>query len=199
MSIMHLLEDFGESLPGTEVIMTDVMIEEQKLDSFEKGYQAGWDDSVKARQDSTARISEDFAQSIQDLSFTYQEAYSGFIAQMEPLIRQIVGSVLPKVAMDTLGLRIADMLQQQVATHGEQPVRIVSAPGSADALRGLLPEGAAMPLDIEEDDTLAAGQVHIRFGDQAEREIDLQDVLDGIGTAVDAFFQDASQTLKETA
>ena len=199
MSVTHLLEDFGESRPGNELFMTDVMIEEQKLDSFEKGYQAGWDDSAKAQKDSSKQISQDFAQSIQDLSFTYQEAYTGFVTEMKPLMRQIVDTVLPKIAMDTLGLRISEMLEQELATHGAQPVRLATAPNSARTLSSLLPEGQAMPLDIEEDDTLAEGQVHLRFGTQSEREIDLQEVLDGISTAVDAFFQETTQTLKETA
>lgn len=199
MALSHLLEDFGDNPPGTEVLMTDVMIEGQKLEAFEKGYQAGWDDSAKAQQENASQISEDFAGNIRDLSFTYQEAYAGFVTAMEPLISQIVSAVLPKLAMDTLGLRVADLLQQEIETHGRQPVQILTAPGSAGALRAILPDDEILTIEIEEDETLAEGQVHLRLGTAAEREIDLQDVLAGIGAAVEGFFQEASEALKETA
>lgn len=200
MALSRLLEDFGDNPEtGTEVAMTDVMVESQKLEAFEKGYQAGWDDSVKAQHESATRIAEDFAGNIRDLSFTYQEAYAGFIAAMEPLIRQIVDVVLPKLAIDTLGPRVAELLQQEVATHGRQTVHIITAPGSAGALRAILPDDEVLQIEIEEDETLAEGQVHLRLGTATEREIDLQEVLAGIGTAVEGFFQEASQTLKEIA
>ena len=70
MTLSALLEDFSEPQPGTTVALTDVMIEEEKLQAFEKGYQAGWDDSAKAQKDSAAHLSEEFASNIRDLSFT---------------------------------------------------------------------------------------------------------------------------------
>ena len=39
MSVSHLLEDFGALTRGDMVEMTDVLLEEQRLEAFEKGYQ----------------------------------------------------------------------------------------------------------------------------------------------------------------
>lgn len=118
---------------------------------------------------------------------------------MEPLIRQVVSCVLPPLAQQTLGVRVAQLLQEEVAAHGALPVTIVTAPGQSTALEAILPDDAALPLDIREDSTLAEGQVQLRLGEATEREIDLTDVLAGIGTAVEGFFQQAEQTLKERA
>lgn len=198
MPIAHLLEEFSDISDGTAVTITDVMIEEQKLASFEKGYQAGWDDSARAQQDSSTRISEDFARNIRDLSFTYQEAHGAFVADMEPLIRDLVNSVLPKLAQETLGRRITDILTTEVEAQGQAPVLLVTAPGQSDALQAILPETTTMPVEIVEDATLADGQVQLRFGG-TEREIDLAKVLETIGAAVEGFFQEAGQPMKETA
>ena len=199
MPVADLLEDFGDSLAATDEAMTDVMIEDQKLDAFERGYQAGWEDSTKAQADSAERISEDFARNLRDLSFTYQEAYAGIIAGMEPLMRQIVEVVLPQIAKDTLAERVAGILMQEIAAHGHQPVELVIAPESAEALRAILPDDPTMPTEIREDSSLAEGQVQLALGTSIEREIDLQEVLGAIGTAVEGFFQETSQSLKETA
>lgn len=198
MPISHLLEEFSGISDGVSATITDVMIEEQKLASFEKGYQAGWEDSARAQQDSSTRISEDFGRNIRDLSFTYQEAHGAFVADMEQLIRQLVNSVLPKLAQETLGQRIAEILTAEVEAQGQTPVRLVTAPGRGEALQAILPETTAMPLEIEEEASLADGQIQLRFG-STEREIDLAKVLETIGAAVDGFFQEAGQTMKETA
>jgi len=199
MPVADLLEDFGDSLAATDGAMTDVMIEDQKLDAFERGYQAGWEDSTKAQADSAERISEDFARNLRDLSFTYQEAYAGIIAGMEPLMRQIVEVVLPQIAKDTLAERVAGILMQEIAAYGHQPVELVTAPESAEALRAILPDDSTMPTEIREDSSLAEGQVQLALGTSIEREIDLQEVLGAIATAVEGFFQETSQSLKETA
>ncbi|MEQ9243157.1 flagellar biosynthesis protein [Roseovarius indicus] len=199
MTLSALLEDFSEPQPGTTVALTDVMIEEEKLQAFEKGYQAGWDDSAKAQKDSAVHLSEEFASNIRDLSFTYQEAYAGVVGAMEPLIRQIVTSVLPVLAQDTLGARVTELLKNEIDANGPQPVTIVTAPGQATALEAILPEETGLSFEIREDTSLAESQVQLRLGDVAEREIDLAEVLAGIATAVEAFFQQASQTLKERA
>jgi len=199
MPVADLLEDFGDSLAATDEAMTDVMIEDQKLDAFERGYQAGWEDSTKAQADSAERISEDFARNLRDLSFTYQEAFAGIIAGMEPMMRQIVEVVLPQIAKDTLAERVAGILMQEIAAHGHQPVELVIAPESAEALRAILPDDPTMPTEIREDSSLAEGQVQLALGTSIEREIDLQEVLGAIATAVEGFFQETSQSLKETA
>jgi len=199
MGISHLLEDFAAPRATEGELLSDVMVEDLRLEAFERGYQAGWDDSAKAQQDGATAISEDFARNIRDLSFTYHEAYSSLVSAMEPLIRQIVTSVLPELAQGSLAARVAGLLQAEIAAHGKQPVLLTTAPASAEALRTILPEGGSLPVEIRQDGDLAPGQVHLRIGDVAEHEIDLEEVLDGIGAAIDGFFRDATQSLRETA
>lgn len=199
MAIADLLEDFAESGPKAGEVLSEVKVEELKLEAFERGYQAGWDDSAKAQQDSSTHLSEDFTRNIRDLSFTYDEAYAGFVAAMRPLIGQVVNAVLPELAHATLGIRVAALIEEEVIAHGRQPVILTTAPASAAALQAVLPQDAGFPVEMRQDDTLAEGQVQLRIGEAAEREIDLQGVLDGIRAATDSFFQETAPTAKETA
>jgi len=198
MSLSDILEDFSVHPTSTPVVLSDVMFEEQKLDAFEKGYKAGWEDCAEAQKSSETRVAEDFASNIRDLAFTYEDAQAAILGAMEPVVRQMVDTVLPGIAHDTLGVRISELLQSELSRHGRQPVQIETAPGNAVALRAILPQDSALDLEVKETDTLGEGQVRIRFGQSSEQEIDLSHVLEGIRTASEAFFQQAT-TLKETA
>lgn len=199
MALSEILEDFQQQPAGPAAPLTDVGLEDQKLEAFEKGYQAGWEDSARAQQESETRIAEDFARNISDLSFTYEEAQTGLLAAMEPVVREMVNAVLPAMAHDTLGARVTEMLREEIAAHGRQPVRLTTAPDSAPALRAILPEDAPLPVEIDESPTFAPGQVQIRFGESSEREIDLGEVLEGIRTASEGFFQEIHDSIRETA
>ncbi|VAV97123.1 hypothetical protein MNBD_ALPHA07-660 [hydrothermal vent metagenome] len=189
MSISHLLEDFGAYARGTPISLTDVSLEEQRLEAFEKGYQAGWDDSVKAQSDDSRHITADFARNLQELSFTYHEAHAAALNSLEPLLRQMVEVVLPKVARETLGTRLIEVLEDLTKTQGTGAIELVTAPANVTALEGILPDDPAMPMNIIEEGSLADGQVFIRFGN-TEHEIDLTQVLEGLDLAVTGFFEE---------
>lgn len=199
MPVSHLLEDFAGIAARSGENLSEGAIEDLKLDAFEKGYQAGWDDSAKAQRDSSTSLSEDFARNIRDLSFTYHEAYAGFVAAIKPVIGQIVTAVLPELAHATLGARVAALLEALVEAHGRQPVLLVTAPACAGALQAALPQDGGLPVEIRQDATLGEGQVQLRFGGAAESEIDLQEVLDGIRAATESFVQQTAPQRKETA
>ena len=188
MGLAQFLPDFGtvDDSAEAQVAISDVALEEQRLDAFEKGYTAGWDDAIKAQADDKSRITQDFARNLGDLSFTYHEAYSHLTKALGPLLSQIVNKVLPKLAQATLGAHIVDQLTEMGLSEAEQTVEIVVAPDSAEALNAILTENAAMPVRIVEEPTLAEGQVYMRFA-ASERELNMKDVLEGIQDAVHAF------------
>ena len=194
MSIAHLLEDFGAYASGKPLSMTDVSLEEYRLEAFEKGYQAGWDDSAKAQSDTVSHVSADLAQNLQELSFTYQEAYSAVLAALRPLLEQTVQQVLPKLAHQSLGAQVVEQLNDLACGHGRLPVEIVAAPTNLAVLETLSEKELPMPVSVIAEPTLADGQVYLRFADK-EREVDLGAVLSAIGSAIDGFFE---EQLKET-
>ena len=190
MGISHLLEDFSTMVTGSPVVLTDIMLEERRLEAFENGYRAGWDDSVKAQTEDNKRVSTDLAQSLHELSFTYQEAYTAVLTALEPLMRQMVDVVLPHAAQATLGTRLVEMLHEMAAEIGRQPVEIAADPGNLDVVKKILSSGEqlSMPVTVVAEPTLGSGQVFLRAG-ATERGVDLKEVLAEIDRAVTGFIE----------
>ncbi|GAB4283153.1 MAG: flagellar biosynthesis protein [Roseovarius sp.] len=199
MSLQRLLENFADQTTAPAAAADEEAIEDLKLEAFETGYRAGWDDCARAQQDSRNRLSEDFARNIRDLSFTYHEAHAGFVAAMKPLIGQMVSAVLPELAHATLGARVAALIEKEIASHGRQPVVLTTAPDSAETLQGMLPAEPGFPIEIRQDETLAEGQVQLSIGHRVEREIHLGELLEGIRAATETFFAQTEASQRETA
>jgi len=192
MSIVHLLEDFDAAREGHEVTLTDVSLEDERLAAFETGYQAGWDDAVKAQAEDARRITADLAQNLQDLSFSYEEAHAAVMQALRPLLTQMTTAVLPRLAQESLGPRIAEMLDELARDQGRRAVTITASPDDAPRIAHLLEARPDIGATLTEDDTLGPGQVSLRFG-EAEHEIDLAEVLAGIDAAILGFFDQTQQ------
>lgn len=192
MSIAHLLEDFGERRPEAQAQIDEVALEDERLQSFEAGYQAGWDDAVKAQANESRQITADLAQNLQDLRFTYEEAYSAVMQALQPLLTQMTATVLPRLAHETLVPRVAELLHELAREQGRRSVEIAAAPDDMVRLEHLLENEPEIDASLVEDDTLASGQIYLRFG-EAEQEIDLPATLDDITTAVSGFFEEHQQ------
>jgi len=108
MSITHMLEDFGETRRGTPLSITELSLEEERLEAFERGYQAGWDDCAKSQAEESRQITADLAQNLQDLTFTYEEAYASVMQALHPLLEQMTAAVLPRLARDSLVPRLVE-------------------------------------------------------------------------------------------
>ena len=127
MSITHMLEDFGETRRGTPVSITELSLEEERLEAFERGYQAGWDDCAKSQMEESRRITADLAQNLQDLSFTYEEAYAAVMQALHPLLEQMIAAVLPRLARDSLVPRLVETVHDIAREHGHQAIGIAAA------------------------------------------------------------------------
>ncbi len=191
MQLRHFLEDFGTPSTARTArtdgpALDESEVEAQKLESFEAGYRAGWDDAVKAHAEDHTRVSSAFGQNLQDLSFTYHEAYSQVVTAMTPLLEEMVNVLLPQIARDGLGQHIVTQLKDMAREVGSFEVVIAVAPVNAPAVAALLEEDFGFPLRLQEDDTLGEGQADIRFG-ETEKQIDLSDVLRTVSEAVQGF------------
>lgn len=196
-ALQELLEDFGRARPGTGLALaqpvgpsiSDSELEGMKLEAFEKGYRAGWDDAVKAHSDDRNHITSALGQHLQDLSFTYQEAYGNMMHAVTPLLTEMVQALLPELARATLGHHIAEQLEKLSAEIGKVEVEIAVAPDKVAAIGTLLDRDFGFPIRLVGDDTLAEQQADIRFGRQ-ERQIDLGDLIASVTEAVMGFAHD---------
>lgn len=189
MGITHLLEDFS---PATFVQQTDFpelseeLIEEERAVSYEKGYSAGWDDAVTAKDKETAHISATLTSSLEDLNFTYKEAQAQLIESLDPMFKVLTSAVLPDTMAATFGHHIVDQMTDMAKTHTDQPMSIFVSPGEGSAVRSLLPDSFATPVQVQEDENLAPGQAYLRAG-TSEREINSSGLVESIQDSIEAF------------
>ncbi len=196
-ALTAFLDDFGSFRPAEQAMvqdLSDVELEGRRLEAFEDGYRAGWDDAIKAQSDDRSRISSALGQHLQDLSFTYHEAHAQVMNAMTPLLEEIVRVLLPEMARATLGAHIIGELRHHARESGGLEVVIAVSPANAEAVTPLLQNGFGFPVRLVEDDTLAEEQADIRFSD-TERQIDLGALIDSIREAIDGFTHDNRRKL----
>lgn len=189
MGITHLLEDFGPAtiVPATSFQeVSEEVIEEERAVSFEKGYSAGWDDAVTAKDKESAHISATLTSSLEDLNFTYKEAQSQLIESLDPMFKVLTSAVLPDAMAATFGHHIVDQMTDMARTHTDEPMTIFVSPGEGSAVRSLLPDSFATPVQVQEDEGLSPGQAYLRTG-TSEREINSSGLVESIQDSIDAF------------
>lgn len=163
-------------------------IEAERLTAFERGYKAGWDDSVNALSAERKAISADFAANLSDLSFTYHEARSHVLRQLESLVTDTFAKVLPGCAKEALPRLVWSHVSQIALEAAGTPVTVLVAPGASAMFESLLPPDPGFPVTVVEEPTLTEGQVFIR-SQKGETAIDQATVLTEIDAAVRQFFQ----------
>lgn len=185
-------EDFGSLVSGQggldQTTSPDAPFAEQRVAAFEQGYKAGWDDAAKAQKSDREKIGADLASNLQELSFTYAEVRMQMLKAMEPLLKEMVDTVLPQIAAENLGAMILQELNVALDGQADVPVEIIIAPSNRPSLDAVLPENPGFPLKIRDEATLGEGQVFMRVG-KIEKQIDLMEVLDRAATAVNGFFE----------
>ncbi|MEL7256595.1 MAG: hypothetical protein AAFN80_01975 [Pseudomonadota bacterium] len=171
-------------------------MEEEKLAAFEKGYQAGWEDSNAARNETSATQSSDLIAALQEMSRSLDESQSDVLFQVQPLLDQIVGKLLPKIAQKTLVPTIKEVVHELLKTHSHQPVQIHCAPAQVNELQTALNSYADLSISVVEDPRFETGQVNLSFGTLAEQELDFKSVIDGIAEMIDTFFEANAHDVK---
>ncbi len=182
------LEEFSTTIPANDPNpVPETNFEEHRLEAYEQGYKAGWDDAAAAQAEEQSRISADFARNLQGLSFTYHEARSHILNSLKPLFTEMVSKVLPKLAQETLPQTIVDEILSVTSTRTEAEIEIVISPANRTALEQLLEGQTTLEISIIEEPTMAEGLAYLRFSD-SEKQIDLTSVLTGLTQLVEGFF-----------
>jgi flagellar assembly protein FliH len=187
-----LLESFDEvARPDApdpappEVPVPDEAREAERLASYESGYRSGWDDCLAAEQDNTRRVAAELARNLADLGFTYHEARTQLLAETEALLDAFFRTVWPRLAATALARRLVDDVVELAGTALDMPVQIVVSPADVATVRALLTETATFPLNLVEEEALAEGQAHLRFG-RTERVYDMKELADRLCDAIAA-------------
>jgi len=184
------LEDFCTKIVSNDPkLAPETSFEEHRLEAYEHGYKAGWDDAAAAQSDEQSRIAVDFARNLQDLSFTYHEARGQILSSLEPLLKELVSKVLPNIAYENLANTIIGEVQSIAKIHTQADIQIVISPVNRVSLEKLLDhQGSGLEIAIIDEPSMAEGLAFIRFGD-SEKQIDFTTILTQFSQSVDNFFE----------
>ncbi len=190
MARLFVPENFDRSpeTAGERELVDARNMETERLTAFERGYKAGWDDSVNAVSVERKAISADFAANLGDLAFTYHEARGHVLRQLESLVTETFAKVLPDCAQVALPHLVWAHVSRIAAEAADTPVTVLVAPGSRPIFESVLPADPGFPVTIVEEPTLTDGQVFIR-SQRSETVIDQATALQEIAAAVRQFFE----------
>jgi len=182
------LEDFSPGMPASQRPAAEpaVLTEEARLSAYEEGYKAGWDDAVEAESSTKARISADFEKTLQDLSFSFQEARSHVLRGVGPLLSMMAEKALPEMARTWFSATITEILRDTAEQAADRPVELVVNPENRKALEEVMTQDPALPMTLVEEPSLGPGQAFLRAA-SGETAIDIDAVLADIRTAVAGF------------
>lgn len=170
------------------VVLDTMLLEETKLQSYDAGYSAGWEDATAAQANDQTRIGADLARNLQSLGFTFHEARTHVLQALEPLFSEIVGRLLPQLSRETLAATVLDVLMPMAEKLADTPVTLVLNPAVRASVEALLQQTTSMPLNIVEEPSLSEGQIYLKLAG-SETEINLDRAIAEITSAVRGFFK----------
>lgn len=199
MSGRLTLEDFSAAVraqdagsadaTGTEQpTATSDQVEAARLEAYETGYRAGWEDAARTEAEDQSRIGAEFARNLQDLGFTFHEARAHVMQALEPLLTGMVERVLPRLVSETIGQTIVEELLPLATAAAGSPIEVMVSPDNRPVVEDMLARADTVPFTLVEEPTLADGQVYLRSGG-LERHIDFTAAVDRIGAAISSLYQ----------
>lgn len=196
MTITHLLEDFTRNTSGASVEVSESLLEEERLSAFEQGYQAGWDDSLKAAGGTEKETLEAVTKAVSHLATSQLDVHRELLNNLRPFINNLVDAVLPMVLQKSLGTQIKTVIQDYIEEHGNCDIVVSVARGNAAALKEAFSDLSGLSLRIEEEHRMEQSQVSVSFSNSAEQEVNTQDLVRQVKDAVDGFFENEVQSIE---
>ncbi|MCB1394573.1 MAG: hypothetical protein H6898_04765 [Rhodobacter sp.] len=173
--------------PDGPVLLMPEEVEDIRLNAYERGYGAGWDDGgQQAEAEETARRAA-FARQAEQLTFTYHEARGHVLAALKPVIAAVLDTVLPAAVRASVVPLAIEQLMPLAHAAAEAPITLRIAPGRLADFEAAFDGLVLPPLDLVETGDLAEGQAEFTFG-ALETRIDLAHAAAVVRAAIDRFY-----------
>lgn len=185
------LEVFETEDDAGTVVTDRAAMEEARRAAYEEGLAAGRAAALAEAEEAGRGREREVARNLQELAFTFHEARTHVLAGIGPLILGMTDALLPAIARETLGARVAEAIVPMAAALAEAPLRLSHHPAARDAVLRLVAE-SALPLAPEEDPSLPEGAVQLRRG-ETETRVDLTRAVRDITAAIRGFFELSEQ------
>lgn len=173
--------------PDGPILLMPEEVEDIRLNAYERGYGAGWEDGgQQAEAEETARKAA-FARQAEQLCFTYHEARGHVLSAVKPVIAAMLDTVLPAAVRASVVPLVIEQLMPLAHAAAEAPIRLRIARGRRADFEAAFEGLVLPPLDLVEADDLAEGQAEFAFG-ALETRIDLTEAAASVRAAIDRFY-----------
>jgi len=186
------LEEFGDTPPRDVETLTEAVPAVDTTEIYEKGYQAGWDDCLEGAKRDQTHIAEALGKRLSDAHLSVDHARAEILAELKPLMADIVQKLLPALAQNGFRQRLLDEVMALAQDVAQAEVEIRVSHEELNAMTSLLENHPDIPqFKLTADDALGLTKAHLKLGSTG-RSIDILHVVDGIETAFDAVLSDDS-------
>lgn len=174
------LEDFGSAAVQASPLA------QAAPGPFDEGYAAGWDDAVARLDEENGLLGARLQETLTRLTESRAAAIDGLVAMLEPAMRDIFDTFLPRAAQSAFLPILVQELVQVMADGDARPVLLV-APEEEPPLTRLVEQAELSDrVTVRPEPALALSQAMIRWDGQ-ERRVDLEAVLSDLDAALDIF------------
>lgn len=162
-------------------------LEDLRLNAYENGYTAGWDDAMRQADDETRARQEALARTAEGLNFTYHEAQAHVLGALQPLLQAIAAQILPELARGALVQAVSEELMSVANELAATPVELRVPAGMQAAFEAGFEGLMLPPLDIVECDDLPGGVAEFAGGARQTR-VDLAGVAEHLASTIARFY-----------
>ena len=180
MSISHILSDFTALQATADFQQPDAM-ETFRLEVFETGYKAGWDDAAKAYDETNTRLSNDVLRNLCDLSLKHQSNYAQLQTRLTTIVNEISNVLIPTVADQSFAPKLIIFLEQQLKDTGMDTLDLHLNSKTARRLGDLMTPDLADRINLKVSPVLSETQAILQIN----------------GDAIEFTFKDAIEKLSD--
>jgi len=167
--------------------------DEDALESFDRGYKAGWDDASNAHSESQTKASSILIRNLEAIDFKLVEARGLILAALAPVLNEIAATLLPDMASQSLRSHLVSELETLLQNTAPDNVEIEVSLTDKAAIQALLAEHTRYAsIDVKVRDTLAEGQINISNPDLNHR-IDIRSAISQISDSLKNFETHSTQ------
>ncbi len=184
MAKLLRLEEFSAVNDGP--VSSGDMDVETRLNAYEDGYKAGWDDAVSANSDEQSRISSDLAKSLQEISFGYHEARTHVLENVADILKLMSEKLLPEAAREHFSQTVIERAKELAEGAADAPIEVLVNPQDRAAIETVIGESPPFPISLKEESSLTTGQAFFKSA-SGEHSLDLTEIETSLRSAVDGF------------
>ncbi len=186
MNASSFFEDFSQG-PNAPKLSPDG--QSDPLEGYETGYQAGWDDAVKAHQESQVHLTSTLSQNLEQIEFTLVEAQTQLLSTLKPVMEEITNTLFPGLVGEGLRALVVAEIETLLKTSLPKEIALVVSVQDEPTIAAFLNSSRTLSeLSLVAKDTLAEGQAYVSCA-AVQRKIDVGQAISDIHSTIEAFLR----------